>query len=333
MKNILIATVELPLIGTVVMSFSDKEFAGFCLRQISSYNAEIKYETAVDAHPLVSFKLNESIFSTLKSMEPGGRKYSRAATVKDSKFSLIENGRFTKRTLNIYHNEHDTIIDIWQSENVFVKKLKCFIGGSYKYNHAKYYNCFLYVIFSIYYAEYGFVPVHAALVVKDKKAALIYGLDGVGKSTLSTKLMDEGFKVASDNITLVNGDNAVNLVQAMRLSLSDHVAKDMITIFESERLKEVISSASDQDVVKINYKLLISMTECMNDKYVSCSDDIFIISSGAPEVASAYKFISNFAWLKKPVKHTDDSINKHLLNIKNKAELTVKEVICLLNTM
>lgn len=331
MKKLLIATLKLPLIGTVIVSFSDKEFADFCLRQINSYKTEVKYETVVDGHPLVSFRLNTSIFSTLKSMGPGVRKFSRAATVTGSTFSISENGRFTKRKLNIYHDELNAKIDIWHTENKFFKHLKCFIGGRYKYNHAKYYNSFLYVLFSIYYAEYGFIPVHAALIIKDDQAALIYGLDGVGKSTLSTKLMDKGCKVPSDNITLLNGDIAVNLVQTMRLSSSDDVAKDMITIFESERLKEVTSLKSEREVIAVDYKLLISMTEPMNDEYLTCSDDVFLISSGAPEVSSAYKFISNFTWLKKPVKNTDDSITKHLLNVENEVESTVNKVLALLN--
>lgn len=67
-------------------------------------------------------------------------------------------------------------------------------------------RCFLGPLMGLYLHFKGYLPIHASAVLYDDQALLFSGLSGSGKSTLAAAFLKRGYKVLSDDVTVIRFD-------------------------------------------------------------------------------------------------------------------------------
>lgn len=160
--------------------------------------------------------------------------------------------------------------------------------------HALFYRTVLFPIFLLYTVLDNYFLIHGSLVKYKTNYFLISGLDGVGKSSLTNMLIEEGAECLSDNFVLFNGKDTVPLSLAMRIS--PDLNTTMNVIYEDDNLKEVvgeINSVVDRSIPQKVYLL------CISDEFSAYSIRIRMLDwvlflNNAPEIGEANKFISPF---------------------------------------
>lgn len=82
---------------------------------------------------------------------------------------------------------------------------------------------------------------HASTVAKDGRAVLICGPSGAGKSDLSLQLLDRGFKLVSDDRTIVRRDGG-KLIASAPAQIAGKIEVRGIGILEVETVTDVAVS-------------------------------------------------------------------------------------------
>ena len=201
----------MPLLGDISITSGDEKLIAFSERQFtrfkkSNYN---KTDQNINEYLKISTERSAEIISTDQII-------SRRHKVIDGvlKFSM----KMRSHTILYRYSKVDGFLDV----NTTLKKsmlltFKRFMGSEYRVLHTLFYRLVLYPIFSLY-ALNGFHILHgSALRRRDCLTAnLIVGFDGVGKSSLTSKLLKKGYDLLSDNFIISNGKEVIPLIMPIR---------------------------------------------------------------------------------------------------------------------
>ena len=167
--------------------------------------------------------------------------------------------------------------------------------NGYAEYHSMFYDKILFPIFVLYAITSSCFLLHGSLLRLDKKIILVCGLDGVGKSTITSELQRKGAKVLSDNFVLFNGKDVIPLNLAIRLEVVQET--DMKVIYQDDNLKEVVEIYREYNALKIDNIYLLGISENFFSGYKKMNLlNLILYLNNAPEISSANTFIGPFLW-------------------------------------
>ncbi len=163
----------------------------------------------------------------------------------------------------------------------------------YAYNHLRFYNEVLFPLFSLY-SIMGFFLLHGSIACNAMgKSIAILGLDGVGKSTISLLLQEQGWECYSDNFILTNGLKYVPLNLTARIDTKQRIS--IPAIYEDKELKEInnkktLNRLIIPDEVYCLYMNSEIKRECVSSDFLS----LLLYCNGANEIKEANSFCAPF---------------------------------------
>ena len=236
-----------PVIGKVGMIFTSKPLADFVTRQLVNYSTteSIKDSNEDDGATIKIY--NSDIVNCFQE-------YARENLYVSRNFVI---GSKTIKLGNLeYIIKDDKIIICYRNDKSLIQIIKqihrTIVGIS---NEAKYrnwsgffYSRYLFPLFSIYAACYGYYCVHGSLLQYYDRYILLTGLDGVGKSTIANMIASEGGEILADNIVLYNGVVSLNFNLVMRVDVTTQTKYK--TIHTQKTFKEILPDTVDKGQVK-----------------------------------------------------------------------------------
>ncbi|MDN3700446.1 hypothetical protein ACFFUO_00695 [Vibrio artabrorum] len=320
--------IYVPLLGNIIITINDKNLYEFSKRQFYAYLKSEEYTDNEGNDISFSFNLDSKYKQYFLSEEDIS--FSKNSNYKDNVFTIVKKYRAKNKKFQFYFDKDKYICNVNVSSVKAFEYVK-FRAKGYSYLHNRFYEEVLSPIIATYSIHSDFFLTHSALITKDNRNIMLYGLDGVGKSTIVEHLVELGWNVEADNLVLFNGEMGIGLNLPIRVSRNCSVSKNMHVIFMDEKIKELgtIKANNEQQIVTEMYQLVMS-DKIINRKINNCCLDVLIISNGAPEVNMMNSFISDFRLFSGSSSSSkiNHNIKQHLLcNIKNNIEVTMKELV------
>ena len=320
--------IYVPLLGNIIITINDKKLYEFSKRQFYAYLKSEGYSDNEGNDISFTFNLDSSYKQHFLSKED--IIFSKNSCYKDNVFTIVKKYRAKNKKFQFYFDKDEYVCNVNVSSNKALEYAKFKVKG-YSYLHNRFYEEILSPIIATYSIHGGFFLTHAALVMKENRNIILYGLDGVGKSTIVEHLVELGWNVEADNLVLFNGEVGIGLNLPIRVSRNCSVSKNMHVIFMDEKIKELgtINVKNEQHIVNEMYQVVMS-DQVINRRINNSCLDILIISNGAPEVNMMNSFISDFRLFVGSSSNykVSHNIKQFLLcNIKNNIELTMRELV------
>lgn len=317
---------DLPLLGQVIINLSvSDELQSFAKRQLDSY---IVSENSSSNKTFVLIKVK------LKNLEFVDGVFGRQVIFKNNYFEYTKNTKTQNLNFKYYieNNEISIQIGFLKKPLYYLKNIK---SSKYSMNHILFYQTILYPIFSLYSMMDNYFLVHGSLIKVNDKYIVLTGLDGVGKSSLTTELALLGHKVLADNFLLFNGHTFVGLNMPIRLDLDNPISENII--YKNDNLKEVLFKDTKRDVIKANKVFFMVIGDELSIKKIDTNTAMLnwtLINNGAEEILAANLFCLPFLYqnmlsLKNSI---DENLEFFILSIpKGKIKDGVKEILCQLD--
>lgn len=278
---------ELPIIGKIEILVCDKHLKEFILRQFSNYVISTDdRKTILDNGQ--AYIYTDIKFSDVCLFEKGI--YSR-------KFRVNEQGIYYENVM-LGNNDGNLYIKVLGRRERAIKLKDVY----YKFNqrnkyakyHAMFYRTILFPIFSLYALMDGFFLIHGSTLSYNGHMFAVTGLDGVGKSTLTTKLCQRGANILSDNFTLYNGREVVPLLMPLRVEADLEVA-GFDVLYRDDKMKEIIKYNNQENKIELENVFVLSIAEkfACKDSHIGKLDWVMYMNN-APEICDANRFIGPF---------------------------------------
>ena len=277
-------TLEIPILGHIDICCKDIKLAEFAKRQFFVYvNSEKEGIENSNSDYLVQITTQVDFAKCGLDAENGNR----------SRQFSVQNGEIRYRHIILQRMDNGKIR---LAVNGRVKREEDIEScNGYPEYHSMFYDKILFPIFVLYAITNSCFLIHGSLLRLDKKIILICGLDGVGKSTITSELQRKGAKVLSDNFVLFNGENAIPLNLTMRLGVTQNT--DMKVIYQDENLKEVVEIYREDNALKIDSIYLLGISELFSSDVKKINlFNLVLYLNNAPEISSANTFIGPFLW-------------------------------------
>lgn len=282
--------IELPLLGMIQVWLQDQELETFSKRQFFNFIMDENESSIYKEYVVIRTELNYDDY--LREYSEGRIQYSRNFK--------SENGNILYNGMRICSEMHGKIAIIIEKQDSLRSKiwrelcLRWYKEKNYARYHALFYQNILFPIFSLYTIFDNYYLIHGSLLKYEKRFILLSGLDGVGKSTLTNMLVEEGAECLADNFVLFNGMETVPLSLALRISPNLHTT--MKVIYKDPNLKEVVANNSvvKEKIVPDKVYLLSISDEFRVQRVEHNMFDWLLFMNNAPEIDEANKFISPF---------------------------------------
>lgn len=191
-------------------------------------------------------------------------------------------------------NGTEVSIHTFMSSAHFLFKLKSVLSNKYDFSQQLFYDYVLAPLVQAY-SFVGFLPIHGATFMTHsaQEAVLVIGLDGVGKSSLSERMVQEQARVIADNIVLFNGQDVVPLLWPMRVDLNSTLVGK--TTYQDKRFREIQLPVPPKIKESIPIKRIyrLSVGEFSNQQVKSLGRyfwrDLVVANLAAPEIEFMYK--------------------------------------------
>lgn len=330
---------KFPVIGNVSIYLRNNDFAAFCQRQLFHYCIEV-----VEAPGVLNDTLEFHDVNTSKThVFDQDCRISRTAEIRQNKLCIDHFFRFHRVHYCFHSQDQKTVCAVAVKESGIVKKLKGFIKKEYDRHHSLFYTVILHPLIAMYYLMGGYYVVHGLLATNDHSGVLVYGLDGVGKSTCALELLKRGCTVEADNLVLCNGIDAVGLTLPMRFNVDDVVEShpNFKEIFRDKKLKEFVTSEPKFKAVQLvhAFQLIMTSQPVEIDSIEKYDVSSLIISHGAPETNAINSFCAPFVFLRSRIatsnyRHSIGVIPHTTLgNVKGQIDIAIQKILCTLNTL
>lgn len=330
---------KFPFLGNVSIYLHDEEFAAFCQRQLFHYCVEVVSSSDCASDKLVFHDLNT------EKTDVFNQDYciSRTATIYRGELRIKRVFRFHTNHYVFRSTNGETECAIEINEPYALKAAKRLLKKSYDRHHSLFYDVIIHPIVAMYYLMGGYYIVHGLLATQQERGVLVYGLDGVGKSTCALELLKHGCSVEADNLVLCNGVEAIGLALPMRFNLSDSIEphSNFREIFRDNKLKEfIVSDLKFQSVPLVHaFKLVMANQSFLENSSEGFGLSSMMVSYGAPETNAINSFCSPFALLRSQVAIINTTESPALLphtilgNVKGQIDISVQKILCTLNTL
>lgn len=317
-------TLQLPFLKNIIIEISDINLSNFFERQFKNYI--LKIENVV---------IKKFIIITVNSKKIELKNYQLSRNIKFRNYNLNFAKTSTTQKINFtydFNNSLDISIDFYKKPLYFLKNMK---KSNYSINHLLFYQTILYPIFSIYSTIGNYSSIHGSLIKVNNKYIVLTGLDGVGKSSLTTELALLGYKVLADNFLLFNGNTFIGLNMPLRLDLDNPINENII--YQDNNLKEVLFQDIEQNAINANKVFFMVIGDELSITKIDANTAMYnwnLINNGAGEILDANLFClpflyQNMGYIKSCA---DENLEFFMLSIpKGKIKDGVKEILCQLN--
>jgi len=312
---------NLPILGNTIIEIRDENLYHFFKRQFANYIIN------VEKSEIKSFI---NIFLNLENLFIRNCQLSRNIKFQDNSFKFVKTAKTQKLTF-VYDTTNSTKISI-EFEKKLLYYLKNMMKTKYSMNHILFYQTILYPVFSLYSMMDNYFSVHGSLLKVNDKYIVLTGLDGVGKSSLTTELALLGHKVLADNFLLFNGHTFVGLNMPLRLDLDNPISENII--YKDDNLKEVLFEDIEQNTVEANKVFFMVIGDELSIKKIDTNTAMLnwtLINNGAGEILDANLFCLPFSYqnILSPKNSIDENLEFFMLSIpKGKIKDGVKEIFC-----
>jgi len=294
---------KFPVMGKVRFTFSDRPLHEFCLRHFHYYRptcidedlpmteyAEIVFEDVADLLPEALFQ-TEQIIGRRFSIKSGTIQIEKKMRSRFLQYEFSEKGKAVVCRIN-----HLGSPLVFQAYKI--------LKSEYGRVHEAFYEIAINPLAAMFHLIGGFFAVHAMMVHKENKTLLFYGLDGVGKSTLTAKFVENGWTFCSDNVCFFDGRQAFGLTLPIRLG-SEHGMHEMETakkIFSNSRLIEVVLPEFDTGCHRVDHLYHMVLSNGKIRKALADGGDFVPLLSayGALETNLINTFLAGFSSLRTP---------------------------------
>ncbi|MCQ5146256.1 hypothetical protein [Enterocloster bolteae] len=310
---------DFPLIGKTEISIPQRGIAEFTKRQLIAY-----YEgVATEQSQTYSIKIfNSRIVDVYRLVVDNEMQLSRNFAISGKKI-IYKNYEYKEvnGVIEIRNMPYKLEIKRLIKNGIYNLRL---ISKSQQYAlfHAKFYDCILFPLFSIY-SILGFYLIHGSLLENRNKEYLsIIGLDGVGKTSMTLMLQDNGWRYLSDNFLLTNGKEYIPLNLTVRIDLDTKTNGRVI--YKNRELKEINNFIKMDIKIEAIKTFLLYITQersIISGTKKLTSREIMYFCCGAPEIKEANAFCSPFVVLKNNIEginytlQENEMMNIHLLGI------------------
>lgn len=277
-------TLKIPILGLVDICCKDMKLAEFAKRQFFTYvNSKNEENANSNSDYLVQITTQVDFAKCGLDAKNGNR----------SRQFSVQNGEIHYRQIVLQRMDDGKIRINIKGRVKREEDIKSCNG--YAEYHSMFYDKILFPIFVLYAITSSCFLIHGSLLRLDDKIILICGLDGVGKSTITSELQRKGAKVLSDNFVLFNGKDAIPLNLTMRLGVTQNT--DMKVIYQDENLKEAVEIYKENNALVIDRIYLLGISEFFSaDKKEMNLLNLVLYLNNAPEISSANAFVGPFLW-------------------------------------
>jgi hypothetical protein len=278
--------INLPLIDNIEILVKDSVIAKFIERQLSNYivdtytkNIKSEYEYIINIYDKTYLSQIEYFFN--RNIVLG-----RSHKIKNNK-AIVPNFEY------IYRQDKMQIIC-----NRRTKWYKKFKKLNYRKCNIQFYNNVLFPIFSLYSILDNYILIHGSIINYKNKNIIISGLDGVGKSSISSMMSDIGAKLYADNFVLFNGKYSLPVNLAIRLYDNQSTKLKVIYKDNDEKLKEVISNNIKMEPIKVDEIYFLNMADKLDFSAKTFANPTawFMFCNIAPEIRDANLFVAPFIY-------------------------------------
>lgn len=330
---------KFPFLGNVSIYLHDEKFAVFCQRQLFHYCTEVVNSSNGANDKLVFHGLDTEKTHVFDQ----DYRISRTAAIHRGELRINRIFRFHTKHYVFRSIDQETECAIEINESYAIKNAKRLLKRSYDRHHSLFYDVIIHPLVAMYYLMGGYYIVHGLLATQQKRGVLVYGLDGVGKSTCALELLRHGCSIEADNLVLCNGVEAIGLALPMRFNINDPIKShsNFKEIFRDDKLKEFIVSDLKFESVQLVHAYKLVMTS--QPFFVNSSERFdlssLMVSYGAPETNAINSFCSPFALLRSQIADTNIAESPASLphtimgNVKGQINTSVQKILCALNTL
>ena len=292
---------EFPILGRVRFSLSDRRLHEFCLRQFHYYgptcldNDEPPTASAEIVFEDLASRLPDSLFQTEQTV-------GRTFRIKSNSIHTEKKMRSRFLKYEFFKRGKAVVCRIDQLTPLIAGHAYKILKSNYDKSHEAFYEIAINPLAGVLHLLGGFFAVHAMMVRKDDKSLLFYGLDGVGKSTLTARFVNKGWSYCSDNVCFFDGTQAFGLTLPIRLSNEDQSQEltNARTIFSSSRLIEAVLPEFDTGCHKVDdlYHLVLSKGKIRRALADGGEFAPLLSAYGAPETNQINSFLAGFSSLR-----------------------------------
>lgn len=291
--------ITLPEIGAATIRIADSALASFAKRQWSNCLSESgpTGESKSDADAAIAIE-NATLAERVSKALEGSKRLSRDI--------VIENGvlRVTRSIGGATAVEEITATDTTLLLRCSIRRkpglaaIKEKLKSTYVKLHQRFYDLVLFPLFGLYALLDRYSLVHGALLRIGNKTIILAGLDGVGKSSLTLRMIEKGHYPLSDNFTLFNGRTAIGIRMPIRLAPED--ATSLPVIYRDDKLKECLAESPCLGAANVDEVALVCISEdlCYRDIPLAQGDlSVTLLSNAAPEIAAANRHCAAYHYL------------------------------------
>lgn len=299
-----------PILGNITVNIDNVPLSNFVRRQMKNYFISESNVTVDSTYiEYTSSKNSEKLKNFMNKYYRLGRNIS----VTDSGIDLDTYSYIINGDTIIIRKRHEK--PAWYKA---LKKIYYISFGNtkdkqYASLHSMYYEYILFPLLSLFALSDGYYCLHGSLLEINNKYVIISGLDGVGKSSVSSYIESNNKgRLLSDNIVLFNGQYAVPFNCTMRLS------KDIVTSYEilytSKDFMEVLPPCVIFDKCAVDKIFALSIARDnfhVNTINYNLSQLVLFLNN-APEINRANKIVSVLAHINSLTEgsYESNTINK-----------------------
>lgn len=315
----------LPLLGAVSILSTDKKLMTFSERQLTQFKEARFYEIKIDNANYITIIANQ--FSNQIICD---QVLSRKHKI-DSGVLTFNTKKRSHTIIYEYYQFGDALtINARLVKDTFLQ-IKRLLGKEYGVLHTLFYRLVLYPIFSLY-ALLGYHILHGSALrgLGRETVDLLIGFDGVGKSSLTSKLIEnKAYTLVSDNFIICNGKDVVPLIMPIRTM--ERIPKFELIYKAGGHFESLPKLQLDYDALNPKQLGEVSLlkigVETVSYHYRTINLSALIqISNGADEISEANIFCAPFHFLSVAETICDDVFNVKILSIPfGKIEEAVEE--------
>lgn len=315
--------IKLPLVGNVEILINHPILVSFAQRQLRNYIVGQKSFVVSKEYRTIIQTDNEAIIQKLSGILQSEHRLSREIEITDGVLRIKKNWRLAKVTYVCFISKGILTLETTIHFRFSADLLKRMLGRKYSFSHQLFYDLLLYPIFSLYALADNYYLIHGSLIQKNNEYIVISGLDGVGKSTLSNILDNEGYPILADNFLLFNGNQAIPFNMPIRIKHND-AENGLEVIYRDKYIKEVLPKQVRYDPVDVNRIFILSISKdlqlrCIRKKDLNqywnmisnCADEI----NAANRWMGALHFINLFNLASFDSITSEKEIKFYLLNV------------------
>lgn len=285
LNNIL--RLNLPIIEKISVTIFDKGLFEFSKRQLIKYTINTDTCKHKNIYKSIISLNDSSLIEKIECFTKVNKQLSSNIIVNNKVFYIRKGSLFSKYCQKYYIQENKLHIQI---EKYYKFNLDLFLklNNKYSFYHQLFYDLILFPIFALYALQDNYYLLHGSLLEINNKTIVLSGLDSVGKSTLSLKLLEKGHNVFCDNFVLFNDTEAIGLNLPIRADIKLNTI--LIELYRNKNFKELINDENLKEKKKVDKIFILTISDSLkitrlNDNKASlyCS----LINNYASEINSA----------------------------------------------